>query len=372
MIKTIVSLIAGASLTLLAAQAVHARGFGGFHGGGFGGYHGGEFGGFHGGGYYGGYRGGGESYHGSYGGSAYRGPGGGTAYRGPGGNTAFHEPGYGTAFHSPGEGTAWHGADGVTGYSHARTTFPTDAGFGAAPSWGKVSAFTGIHLTTPVSGSVYAARGAAVRNTYNGTAFGHDWYGAHPGVWNPAAWTVGRAWAAATWPAVGAWCGWAAATQPVYYDYGNNVTYQGDQVYVDGQSTASADQYYQQAATLSQSQSAPDPNGDDWMPLGVFGLVKDAETDPHFIMQLAISKAGAIGGNYHDVISGTTLPIHGAVDKQTQRVAWTVGDNKTTVGETGLYNLTKNEAPVLIHMAKDKTQQWLLVRLKQPSNSDNQ
>ena len=31
----------------------------------------------------------------------------------------------------------------------------------------------------------------------------------------------------------------------------------------------------------------------------------------------------------------------------------------------GVSNLTKDEAPVLIHIGKDKTQQWLLVRLKQ-------
>ena len=54
----------------------------------------------------------------------------------------------------------------------------------------------------------------------------------------------------------------------------------------------------------------------------------------------------------------------GSVDKQTQRVAFTVGDNKDTVVETGLYNLTKDEAPALIHVGKDKTEQWLLVRLK--------
>jgi len=50
-----------------------------------------------------------------------------------------------------------------------------------------------------------------------------------------------------------------------------------------------------------------------------------------------------------------------------QRVAFTVGDNKDTVVETGLYNLTKDEAPVLIHKGKDATEQWLLVRLKNPN-----
>ena len=65
------------------------------------------------------------------------------------------------------------------------------------------------------------------------------------------------------------------------------------------------------------------------------------------------------------MISGTNVPIQGAVDKKTQRAAWTVGKNKNTVCETGLYNLTQDEAPALIHIGKDKTQQWMLVRLKQ-------
>ena len=47
--------------------------------------------------------------------------------------------------------------------------------------------------------------------------------------------------------------------------------------------------------------------------------------------------------------------------------AWTVGDNKNTVFETGLVNLTKDQAPVLVHYGKDRTQQWLLVRVEQPA-----
>jgi hypothetical protein len=46
-------------------------------------------------------------------------------------------------------------------------------------------------------------------------------------------------------------------------------------------------------------------------------------------------------------------------------VAFTVGDNKDTVVETGLYNLTKDEAPCLLHLGSDRTEQWLLVRLSQ-------
>lgn len=269
------------------------------------------------------------------------------------------------------------------GYGASHAALPTDAGYGAAapgvgaPGVGArgvgAAGYAGYHQTEAVSGSVYAARGSATRNACAGTeTFGRGWYAAHPGVWNPSGWTAGRAWGVATWPAVGSWCGWTNSVQPVYYDYGNSITYQGNQVYYGNQPVATADQYYQQASMLSQSQPAADPNAGEWMPLGVFGLVNGDQADPHYIMQLAVNRAGTLAGNYHDVITGSTLPVHGAVDKQSQRVAWTVGDNKTTVGETGIYNLTKDEAPVLIHIGKDKTQQWTLVRLKQPQQPNSQ
>ena len=57
----------------------------------------------------------------------------------------------------------------------------------------------------------------------------------------------------------------------------------------------------------------------------------------------------------------TTTPVYGSVDKKTQRAAWTIGKKKDRVFEAGLYNLTAAEAPVLVHIGTDKTQQWLLV-----------
>ena len=248
---------------------------------------------------------------------------------------------------------------------------PTDAGYGSVTT--RTAGYGGYHQTEAVNGNVYAARGAAVRIAYpSSDAFNAGWYGAHPDAWHPANWTAGQAWGAATWPAVGAWYGWGAATQPTYYDYGNNVSYQGNQVYYGNQPVATADQYYQQAATLARSQPLPDPKSGDWIPLGVFGLVRGSETDPHYVMQLAVNKSGAVAGNYNDTLAGTSVPVQGAVDKQSQRLAWTVGNNKTTVGETGIYNLTKDEAPALIHVGKDKTQQWTLVRLKQPEQQQQQ
>ena len=79
-----------------------------------------------------------------------------------------------------------------------------------------------------------------------------------------------------------------------------------------------------------------------------------------------MNKAGAIAGNYYSVLTDTNLPVHGSVDPKTQRAAWTVGDKTTTVFDAGIYNLTQDQAPVLIHVGTIKTQQWMLVRLKQP------
>jgi hypothetical protein len=392
MIKATIILILtiGAALALFGAQAVYARGFGGAHGGGS------SAGGYHGGGYHGSSYSGGAQHEGGYSGGASHGgySGGGHdegKYSGAEGAAAGHAAtekketppvsgaegaaaGHAAAEHeeTPSVSDAGGAAAGYAAAQHktpsiatANVALPTDAGYGMSAVTG--GAYAGYHQTQAVSGSVYAARGTAVRTSFNGAGmYGQAWYGAHPGAWSAAGWTGGQAWSPATWPAVGASLGWAAGTQPIVYNYGDNVTYQGDQVCYGGQPVATADQYYQQASTLAQNAPPPDPNADGWTPLGVFALVQGDQSDPHYIVQLAVNKSGTLAGNYSDLSSGTTVLIQGAVDKRTQRVAWTVGDNKITVGETGIYNLTKDEAPVLIHIGKDKTQQWMLVRLKQP------
>ncbi len=178
-----------------------------------------------------------------------------------------------------------------------------------------------------------------------------------------AGWGANNAWRAATWKSVGAWMG-DPQTAPVYYDYGNNVTYEDDSVYVNGQDAGTTQQYYGQASALAQSGAAAEaPSDGDWLPLGVFALTKANEKNSIVTIQLAVNKQGVIRGNYTDTKTEKTMAIQGAVDKQTQRVAFTVGDNKSNLIETGLYNLTKDEAPALVHQGNDKTVQYLLVRL---------
>jgi len=103
----------------------------------------------------------------------------------------------------------------------------------------------------------------------------------------------------------------------------------------------------------------------------VFALTKADHTSANVTIQLAVNKRSVIRGNYTDTTTDKTQPVQGSVDKQTQRVAFTVGENTTNIVETGLYNLTKDEAPALIHFGKNRTEQWLLVRLKNRDGESN-
>jgi hypothetical protein len=293
---------------------------------------------------------------------------------------AFREGGYYGGYRGGGVEGFHAGASPTRGGVNQFLGLPTDAGLHAAGRgvWAGggyvagrgVAAGYGVRYVSPTA---YHSQALAVRNNFYGYhLFSPSWYGAHPYAWHTTNWWTGAglaasAWAAASWPTLGSWCD--LDTSPVYYDYGNTITYQDGNVYANGQPTATVTQYYEQASNLADSASSVPVQQTDtqWMPLGVFGLAQGDQTDSSMVIQLAVNKAGLIGGNYYNEIADTTLPVQGAVDKRTQRVAWTVGKNKNTVFETGLYNLTKDQAPVLVHFNKNKTQQWLMVRIKQGS-----
>jgi hypothetical protein len=75
---------------------------------------------------------------------------------------------------------------------------------------------------------------------------------------------------------------------------------------------------------------------------------------------------GTVRGNVQDAITDTVTPITGAVDKKTQRVAMKLANSDTVVVETGLYNLTNDEVPILIHFGPDQQEDRTLIRLQQP------
>ncbi len=121
---------------------------------------------------------------------------------------------------------------------------------------------------------------------------------------------------------------------------------------------------------LANGGAANPPENAQWLTLGVFGLMPDGSKTPDMIFQLSVDKQGVIRGNYFDQATQTNLPVTGQVDKKNQRVAWSVsggtGKDKGLVVETGLYNLTQDDSTALVHFGADKTQQEVLVRMKQP------
>jgi hypothetical protein len=158
-----------------------------------------------------------------------------------------------------------------------------------------------------------------------------------------------------------------------YYNYGagGNIVYQNGQVLADGQVVATDAEYAQSAATLANVDPAELKAVDkgDWMALGTFSMaVKDDEVDPSRVIQLAVSKNGLVSGTIHNRTSGNTYTVSGRVDKETQRLAFVIGDDSNTVMETGIYNLTQDQTPVLCHFGTSQHQVYLMARLPEPEH----
>lgn len=259
-----------------------------------------------------------------------------------------------------------NGNSAAGGVVHGRGGGTTAGGVVHGPNGGYAAGF--VHV--PPSTRYY--HGAVIRGGFYGYGmFYPGWYAANPGVWYVPGWPAGYAWRACTWASMMAWLT-LADTQPVYYDYGNNVVYQDNSVYVNNQDAGTAEEYTQQASQLAAAGASADVSDkEQWMPLGVFALSESGQTKSDSVVELAVNTQGIIRGNYTNTKTNKTQQVQGSVDKKTQRAAWTVGDNKNTVYDTGIYNLTKDEAPLLVHVGKDQTQQWLMVRLDQKDKDKN-
>lgn len=176
-------------------------------------------------------------------------------------------------------------------------------------------------------------------------------------------------WDLAAWPGVTGWVdyGW---TEPVYYNYGDNVYYQDGSVYYGDQVVATEDDYAKQAEAIATSAPDTKPAAKDWMPLGVFAITSDGEptgAEPTMFLQLAVSKQGILSGTFQNTATNTVQAVEGMVDKQTQRAAWTAADKVRPLMETGIVNLTLDSTPALVHFADGTTQQCLLVRVNKPA-----
>jgi hypothetical protein len=167
----------------------------------------------------------------------------------------------------------------------------------------------------------------------------------------------------------GSWGG-----EPVYYDYGTTLYYEGDDVYYEGEVIATADEYAAEAQTIAQSVPEVEPDAIEWMPLGVFALgQKDsaAVEDATLYLQLAISKEGIIAGTLQNTATDKLVEVEGTIDRESQRAAWGPIGEDWPIMETGIYNLSENEVGSLMHFGDGQTQQWTMVRLDEPTEGDS-
>ena len=192
------------------------------------------------------------------------------------------------------------------------------------------------------------------------------WYPSHPHYQSSDRW-----WKWATATAVTGWVvhRWA---KPVYYRYGTggNVYYDNNVVYVNGQQYGSPDQYYTEVSGIADAvpeTTEEQANADDWMPLGVFALTAEGVNATSMYLQLAIRKDGMIAGTFYNESTSVSHPVEGMVDEKTQRAVWKAADgtNSDLVMETGVYNLSEDQANVLVHFGPERTQTVLLVRLEE-------
>jgi hypothetical protein len=219
------------------------------------------------------------------------------------------------------------------------------------------------------AGNRYA--GAYASGAYRrGVVGGYPYYGGWAGRGSYYGWR------AASYATVGAFLGGsfaAAVAQPAYYGYGlgGNVYYQDNSVYVNDQAVGTPEQYEQQAMSLVSA--APAQTTDtEWLPLGVFAFTREDVDDSQGVIELAINKEGVLAGTYYNEATGVSRSLKGTLDQKSQRVAVGFADGKNTdmALETGLYNLTQDEAPGLLHRGSEESTPVLLVRLQPPA--DNQ
>ena len=170
------------------------------------------------------------------------------------------------------------------------------------------------------------------------------------------------------------WLVGGVSGQPVYYDYGQTLYYEGDNVYYNDEVVATAEEYAEQAQAIVAAVPEVDPNEVEWMPLGVFALTQKDGTveDSTLFLQLAISKEGIIAGTLQNTETDSSFEVQGTIDRESQRAAWGPVGKDWPIMETGIYNLSENEAGALVHFADGQTQQWEMERLDEPNDADRQ
>lgn len=111
------------------------------------------------------------------------------------------------------------------------------------------------------------------------------------------------------------------------------------------------------------AQGAADPAGDaKFLPLGVFSIAPEGQTEAAALVHLAVSKDGIVRGTYYDLKTDKDQTVHGAVNKENHSVAFTLGKGKT-VYQTWLEDLIEEQSgPVTVKTGEGPSQTWTIAR----------
>lgn len=279
--------------------------------------------------------------------------------------------------------------------------FPTDGGLGHFSNWqnNHTNNFNHFNQNNWNSNSVrnsfnqynnvnfnhYGGYGAYGRyGGYGAYGYHGGWWG-YPGGWYCPGWSAATAWTCVGLSALTSFLGIAAIAGSGGHKSNNqtssvtNVSYNGGNVYINGTAAGTDEDYYNQAqglasvgvqyANVNEQNENTSTSSEEWKSLGVFSLVQPGQTQSSMLVQLAINKDGVVRGNYFNQITNENSEVYGSIDKQTQRISFTLGQNSKTVFDTTLHDIMKEDAPVLVHYGPTNTQSMMLVRLKQPAGS---
>jgi hypothetical protein len=227
------------------------------------------------------------------------------------------------------------------------------------------------------AGEVWAATRDMHENLFDDHWWSTCWWRRNP-------WVIGANvspwwwWNAASWADTAAFFGSTIGPQPIPYDPGTDVFYDGSSYIVDGQDDGSATDASDQAAALAgppvddDDVPVPEPPADgqpqEWLSLGAWALTQEEQGNPVMFFQLSVNRDGIVAGGYKNALTGDEQPIVGRLDRRTQRVAWHINSTPQTVFETGLSDLNYDVASVFVHFGNTQTQTWLLVRLPSPAS----
>jgi hypothetical protein len=217
--------------------------------------------------------------------------------------------------------------------------------------------------------------------------FGPIWWSNHPPRfcgwhhwhhWNRHPWNFW--WGRPSFPVLTSWFVWSAPptvwAQPIFYDFGpgGNVVIVENRVYINDTDVGSTAEFAQSAADLA---TVPPPEDEaeldaaEWQPLGTFAVsISELEGEPSRFVQLAVNREGIVSGTFFNSQTEVSQAVLGRIDPETQRVAVRLGEDDDLVIETGIYNLTLDEVPVMIHYGMDQTEFSLLIRMEEPVENE--